>query len=165
MHLIHLRQCDAITAYTSNTSPSMLDTTTFDIIVWVSLVPVALTAFLRLCTRSAFTKAPFDALLSCLALLALCLSCILCTILTRFRNSGKLEPIFGQIHFGATFLQITCLWLVKASLLASYYNLTTPSTLLKRAWYLLFWLLVVSYTCAVVSYPFAGPSCDHGMLR
>jgi len=151
----------------------MLDSNTFVILVWLFFLVASSTAALRLLTRQNIMAEPYDNALSLLSLLTFFMACIINTFLSLLyfrpaqhssRISASLPPSFFKLQFGSTILQVTCIWLAKLSLLASYHRLSSTFRPLKRAWYLILWMLIMAYASSVIGYPFAEPTCSYSMV-
>lgn len=143
----------------------MLNDVVFITLVWLSFSIAVCTAFARLSTRQAIGAKPYDHLLSLSSLLLFLPACIMNTILalrylrsSHFYGAGS-GPTFHKLQFSSTTLHISCLWLVKASLLASYRSLVDSIRLLRLAWHFILGATIMAYITCFVGYPFAQAAC------
>lgn len=147
----------------------MFDETVFVAVVWSFFGVATFTAFLRFPFQQRMFMKPYDHFLSLLSLFTFLSTCVVNTILAAryFHLSGQNSrgyESFYKLQFGSTILYISCLWLVKTSLLTSYYNLIDSFQLLKYAWHSILWMIIVTYFCCFASYPFAEPACVDGSI-
>ena len=147
----------------------MFDETTFIVIIWVFLALAASSTLLRIVTQEDLISGSYDRILSYLSFLFLLSCSIVNTVqaltsfhLTHGYTTIKLTSAFLQLQFTSTILSTTCIWLSKASLLASYHALIDSNIPLRRAWFFILGTLIAAYVCSVMGYPFTSRDCDFG---
>lgn len=129
------------------------------IIVWFFLVAVLVTtvfSYITLGITGIYRSQNATLLLSVLVFI---LSSVATTLLLVFYHSHGSRPhihdssLFDRLQLCTTVLYLSSLWLLKISVLISYFSEFTHHMLLKRAWYSVTGMTIITYACCVVNYP------------
>ncbi|PSN58972.1 hypothetical protein BS50DRAFT_580316 [Corynespora cassiicola Philippines] len=138
----------------------MISKALFIAITWLFFALAAASSFARLVPKR--RRYARDTCLSYFALFTLLASCTLNNIFasTYFHLSYHKEDRFrscsslSRLLWVSSTLNTTCLWLVKASLLASYHRFVDENASLKWVWYLVVSTTTFAYSSCVIAYPF-----------
>lgn len=146
----------------------MISKALFIATTWLFFALAAASSFARLVPKR--RRYARDTCLSYLAFFTLLAFCTLNNIFasTYFHLSHHKEDHFrscsslSRLLWVSSTLNTTCLWLVKASLLASYHRFVDENASLKWAWYLVVSTTTFAYSSCVIAYPFPS-DCIFGV--